>query len=106
MRKLTITLTGRRPITVYREEWPYIAYAVEKAAPVCELMARAHADGRTVVYGMRYSPGGPDHRRGLLLPATAGEQKVVDAIKEVCQQLEGPAELAQRCIANLAAERI
>lgn len=60
---LTITLTGRRPVTIKRADWPFIAEAEHKEWNgqyefqanrkwTYRLKARQHADGRTIVYAV------------------------------------------------------
>ncbi len=60
--KLTITLTGRPPVTITRTEWPIVGQASEhdhdgqnefqaNRTWRWSLKARQHADGRAVVYG-------------------------------------------------------
>ena len=61
---LTITLTGRAPVKITKEDWPVIASGEDKwyddGQHECQanrtnswkLIVRQHADGRTLVYGI------------------------------------------------------
>jgi|SRR5216684_86479 len=61
--KLTITLTGRAPVKITKDEWPVVASADDSwhdGEVECQanrtkswkLIVRQHADGRTLVYGI------------------------------------------------------
>lgn len=61
--KLTITLTGRKPVTITKEDWPVIASAGDKEwdnqyefqanrTASWKLTVRQHEDGRAIVYGV------------------------------------------------------
>lgn len=118
----TITLTGRRPVTISEDAWPEIARATgdnyngtdparhAQAARQGELdeyaiRVRQHADGRAIVYGTygegwRSSHDGLD-RAGEIVPA--GEP-VETAISRVAATLGAPPHLAADAIAALPAE--
>jgi hypothetical protein len=106
---LTITLTGRNPVKIKKDDWPIIADAedywydgqVEFQAnrrKKCKLVVRQHADGRTLVYGIYtyqtnfQSERGYDVRGGELLTVdgvsseNVGDCKVIaGAIQRVGQ---------------------
>jgi hypothetical protein len=61
--KLTITLTGRAPVKITKEDWPVIASSGDtwhdgqiecqaNRTKAWKLIVRQHADGRTLVYGV------------------------------------------------------
>jgi len=126
----TITLTGRRPVTIDEAEWPLIARASDDdydgndpalhqqasdqgQLDEYSLRVRQHADGRTIAYGT-YTEGwnsrhdGPTHA-GRLLPADeAGSSNfaIADAIRDVGTVLGVPERLIADCIADLPAERL
>jgi hypothetical protein len=64
--RLTITLTGRPPVRIRKDDWPIIASASGEH-PIHEghstgeddyaLFVRLHADGRALVYGRACHPG-------------------------------------------------
>ena len=122
---LTITLTGRRPVKITKEDWPVLAAAdasdhdgkVEFQANrrwSWRLAVRQHSDGRAIVYGVyTYSSlyqGERCHdvRGGELVPA--GD--IVAAIQRVGEWMQANApkdgerfaEVTRECLANLPAE--
>lgn len=64
--RITVTLTGRRPVRINKAEWPRIVHARTwsgqhecQANTFARIAVRQHADGRAMVYGIRESgPGG------------------------------------------------
>ena len=118
----TITLTGRRPVTINEDEWPVIAKAsgdnyqgLDPARHVqastqgeldeYSLRVRQHADGRAIVYGT-YTEGWHSSHDGL---TRAGE--LVDAggsieyvIMSVGETLRVSKQLVADCIADLPAD--
>lgn len=122
----TITLTGRRPVTIREDEWPLIADAAddsysrhadagryEQARRQGELTTwwlkvRQHEDGRALVYG-RVTPGWtvPEGMEawagGELLPAGAD---LAQAIQRVGADGRLPAATIRACIADLPAEEL
>lgn len=108
--KLTITLTGRAPVTVNKEDWPVIATAKWHDGREIECQSnrrrrvtvRQHEDGRAIVYGVFDSnwQGENDVRRGELLGKDAD---IPAAIHRVTEAIGGDADLAEECIADLPA---
>ena len=60
---LTITLTGKPPVKITKDDWPVVASAQDKEwdnryefqanrTATWKLTVRQHADGRTIVYGV------------------------------------------------------
>ena len=121
--KLTITLTGRAPVTVNKGQWPIIASAKwhdggefeHRANRHRSLVVRQHDDGRTIVYGV-YSTnwqGELDARGGELLTVNGADAdnigdaaQVIAAIYRVADYLQFDRHFADRCIADLPAEEL
>lgn len=122
--KLTITLTGRNPVKVTKEQWPVIASAkgdsyasndysrYQQAQSRGEidqyrLTVRQHQDGRAIVYGVFDAAtawtGNEDRRGGELLDAGAG---IAAAISRVGEDVGLPDSVIRQCIADLPAEEI
>ena len=114
--KLTITLTGRAPVTVDKEQWPVIASAKDwdnqyefQANRRWKLTVRQHEDGRAIVYGVYTTQyQNEDERRGGELldtnrPGTGTEPDIPGAILRVAEYLNFDRRLADRCIADLPA---
>jgi hypothetical protein len=124
----TITLTGRRPVQIQEEEWPVVAraegdsyngddYARHQQAQAggevdtYRLIARQHADGRALVYGVLSAAigawgqpaGGEDHRGGVLLPVGSDLAAALRAVGDECGL---PDRIVRECIASLPAETI
>ena len=120
----TITLTGRRPVTINEDDWPVIAkaegddyqgndYARHNQASTqgeldeYSLRVRQHADGRAIVYGT-YTEGwhssheGLTHAGLLLTP----DETIEYAIESVGVTLNVPKQLVADCIADLPAESL
>lgn len=110
---LTITLTGRPPVKIKKDDWPVIASAKHKdydnqyefqanRKADWKLTVRQHADGRTVVYGVwTYDTNWQnedcgDVRGGELITVTGGAdtervgdtEPIVAAIQRVGEDLE------------------
>lgn len=100
--KLTITLTGRKSVTITKDDWPVVASASEKEydneyefqanqTAIFKLTVRQHADGRALVYGVyTYETNYPgSHNRyvrgGELLDKDAD---LPEAIHRVAAELE------------------
>jgi len=112
MEKVTITLTGRRPVEVDDDEWPIIARASWHngqtqwdAEHFQELIVREHEDGRAIVYGVFRSPlpGERDRRGGELVPP---DGDIPEAIYRVAEHLGLFPWLPKQAIADLPAEEL
>jgi len=129
---LTITLTGRPPVKIKKNEWPVLAEASENDRHGTQvgnepdreddwrLRVRKHTDGRAIVYAVYdYRSQWQDERSvgvrgGELVPA---DGDVVEALNRVAanmvervsaEHLPGDVfrRLAQECIADLPAVEI
>lgn len=122
--KLTITLTGRRPVIVTKSEWPVIAnadddswtggdYALHQQAQSrgeldeYRIRVRQHEDGRAIVYaildGASAWTGSKDRREGELLEKGSD---LAAAIRRVGSECELPDSVIRACIADLPAEEL
>jgi hypothetical protein len=130
--KLTITLTGRRPVKIVKDDWPIIASAGDRkhdnqydfqANRIWEydLEVRQHEDGRTIVYGIydyeTHFQNEPSItvRGGEIVESS---DKIIPAIQRVGQwmaehltsahadEAEIFHHLTDRCIADLPAEEL
>lgn len=112
---LTIPLSGRRPVTINKEEWPVIAKASWDDATQPgntpfrgeHLIVRQHADGKTIVYGKTWSqyPGEDTKKGGFLLDS--GEwQRIYFAIREVGEELGLHASTVEWCFEDLPSENV
>jgi hypothetical protein len=123
--KLTISLTGRRPVTILKAAWPIIAIAERRTEETSsKLIVRKHEDGRSIVYGIWSAgatcyPGVPDVRGGELLEPSLEVDELnalAPAIVRVGEWMADnvPSEtdkilfrqLTNQCIADLPAEEI
>lgn len=117
MNRLTITLTGRPPVSIDRDLWPVLCSAhrhdgreyESQANRHFRLTVRQHQDGRAVVYGSYQSnwQDERDRRGGELLTADqAGlaHDSITDAIRRVCDALDFDRAVAEECIASMPAE--
>ena len=110
--KLTITLTGRAPVTITKEDWPIVAQASDKEydnqyefqanrKAYWKLIVRQHNDGRTIVYGIydydTHFPNESDAniRGGELITANGASadsigdtEPIITAIQRVGAELE------------------
>jgi hypothetical protein len=128
---LTITLTGRPPVKIQKDDWPVIASAEEREydgqydfqanrTASWKLIVRQHADGRVIVYGIysytsKYQgENSRDIRGGELLEK---DTDIPEAIRRVAAQLEARMpdgqwsqgywpRLAHECTADLPAVEI
>lgn len=129
--KLTITLTGRKPVTIVKDQWPIIAEAGDKnwdnqyefqanRTWDYDLKVRQHEDGRTIIYGIyRYdthfqNESGAGIRGGEMVAA----DEVISAIQRVgkwmadnlpsnhADEAEIFNRLVNECIADLPAEEL
>lgn len=111
-KKLTISLTDRRPVTVDCDIWPIIAQARDwdnqyecQANEIWRLIVRQcqnEGDGRCIVYGL-HDKGSTDKRGGKIVDDINAVPK---AIKEIANYLDFELDLADRCISNLPSEEI
>ena len=130
--KLTITLTGRRPVTVAKDVWPILAEAKElehdnqyefqaNRKTSARLAIRQHADGRTIVYGVFQhttqfqGESDIDVRGGEMISA---EDDAIAAVNRVADDLDQRithtglldpqpfSRVAHKCIADLPAEEL
>lgn len=111
-KRLTITLTDRRPVTVDTDAWPLVATAKDwdnqyecQANRTWRLYVRLHADGRAIVsaeYATSFQ-GGRDRHGGEIVPA--GDD-LPAAIRRVAEDVLGDhgEELAREAVADLPAE--
>lgn len=108
--KLTITLTGRRPVTIVKDDWPIISSAKSKhgiTGRACKLFVRQHADGRAIVYGICEDRSG-DQREGILVETylDPDTDAIADAVHTVGNNLEFDRALVNECLAGLPAREI
>ena len=123
----TITLTGRRPVTIDEAEWPLVARASgddydgndpakhQQASDQGELdeyslRVRQHEDGRAIVYGT-YTEGWHSGHEGLthagyIVQPGSVPLTVEAAIQQAGTDLGVPAQLVADCIADLPAEKL
>ncbi len=95
-RTRTVTLTDRDPVTIAEADWPQIGRAeIGGDGPhdwmAATLVARRHADGRTLVYGVLRRFAAPRHRTGATIRAgevVAAGGDVSDAVRMVTAELE------------------
>lgn len=117
---LRVTLTGRAPVAIVKTDWPVVARAVDDTRDDGDftgyspagmnhkwvLRVRRHGDGRVLVYGTAEHEGGvgePYRAGGRLLTS---DSDIPGAIYAVAESLKIERWLADRCIADLPAERI
>lgn len=105
---ITITLTGRQPVSISKDAWPVIASARDwdnqhesQANRTWRVTVRQHEDGRTIVYGVHTSQwqGERDSRHGELVEAGGN---IAAAIVRVCESI-GAEHIAQECVGGLPA---
>ena len=123
----TITLTGRRPVTIDEAEWPIIARASDDSyegndpalhnqasdqgqIDEYSLRVRQHADGRAIAYGT-YTEGWQSEHDGLthagyVVIPDSNPPSIEQAIDRVGKDLGVPEQLIADCIADLPAERL
>lgn len=108
----TITLTGRRPVSISEDDWPEIAHGTVSDASrgndwtrKADLRVRQHADGRAVVYGTSISKwqGERDESAGELVPA-GGD--IDGAVRRVAGHLPSSEQLAHATLADMPAEEL
>ena len=129
--RLSITLTGRRPVSVHKQHWPIVAEAssrwhdgeIESQANrrmKSRLVVRQHADGPAIVYGV-YSydthwqhENNVEYRGGEVVEVTDGAAPDLPAAIQrvgaaLAARIDGDGartmrELIHECIADLPAE--
>jgi hypothetical protein len=112
-KKLTITLTDRRPVVVDTDVWPLIASVTDHDGQVeCQANRRwklavrqcqTEGDDRCVVYGILDSVYSDSCRGGQVVENL---EAVPGAVKTVAEHLGFSARLADECIADLPAEEL
>lgn len=122
-KKITITMSERRPITIVADEWPQVAYGEDysgqydfQAFDGAWIRVRQHEDGRAIVCGYAgdWKGGGRPDRRdvsaGFLLDKGDDIARAVRRVQGIladCNMAGDYAEgAAERCIADLPAEEI
>ena len=120
IKKIKITLSERRPLTIVESEWPVIATAFRHDGAVESqanhewmISVREHADGRRLVYGWLQAGNGGVHagwrgaEGGFLVSPDDGpdEQETVRAIRRVAG-IVGDDALGNECIGDLPAEAV
>lgn len=105
--RLTIVLSGRRPVTIACEDWPLIAQAElgRYGHPEQHLYIREHADGRMLIYGIEkpFDAKAVPAQGGVVL--AAGED-VGAAAKWLAERLNFPDVLVDVCLAKLSPEEL
>lgn len=129
--KLTITLTGRKPVTITKDQWPIIAEAGDKnwdnqyefqanRTWDYDLKVRQHEDGRALVYGIyRYDTHFQNEScAGIRGGEMVAADEVIPAIQRVgkwmadnlpsdhADEAEIFHRLVNECIADLPAEEL
>ena len=121
--KLTITLTGRNPVKITKDEWPIIASATESPGSFVngtprpdyevdthKIIVRQHADGRCVVYAILDAStawtGTEGRREGELLPSYANPLTIANAIRSVGEGCGILDSVIRACVADLPAEEL
>lgn len=118
-KKITVTMSERRPVTILARDWPKLAEAawhdgqIEcQANTVAWIRVRQHASGKTIVYGAEDSGTGGQHigyrarYAGYQIGDVGGapsDEEIVRAIRRVAGVI-GHEELGAECIADLPAE--
>jgi len=122
-KKITITMSERRPITIVADEWPCVAYGEDysgehdfQAFDGAWIRVRQHTDGRAIVYGYAGDwkgggrPGRRDVSAGFLLDKSDDIARAVRRVQGILTECDmaGYCALgaAERCIADLPAEEI
>lgn len=108
--RLTISLTGRPPVSITKSAWPVLVRVAhdrdecgnELSRRYC-LTVRQHADGRALVYGSYESSwqGERGYRAGELHPAGAD---LAAAIGSVGEEIGAPGHVITDAIEQLPAE--
>ena len=105
--RLTITLSGRRPVTVALADWPLVAEAEigRYGHSELRLFIREHVDGRLIVYGIEapFDPEAEGAQGGVVL---APGEDVGAAAKWLAERLNFPDVLVDTCLAKLSPEEL
>jgi|HubBroStandDraft_1064217.scaffolds.fasta_scaffold67913_3 hypothetical protein len=121
-KRVKITMSDRRPLTIVENEWPLVASAEQhdgavecQANHVWAIRVRQNAIGTRIVYGWLREGRGGSHagwrgaEGGFLVAALGGgeadEDETVRAIRRVGGIIED-SKMADECIADLPAETI
>jgi hypothetical protein len=115
--KLTITLTGRAPISITKTEWPILAIGKifdgpkeDESKNIRCTTVREHEDGRVIVYSWWKSKetGIPWTRGGIITERPVSDEEIVQYIKDVTRNVlsEEHMDVAERCIANMPPEEV
>jgi hypothetical protein len=114
-KKLKITMSERRPLSIVADEWPVIARSDRHdGAVACQanhewaIRVRQHADGRRLIYGWLTSgnggvPAGWRGAEGGFLVAAGDEDETIRAIRRIGGIIDDD-RMADECIASLPAE--
>ena len=128
--KLTITLTGRRPVKIDKDSWPILAQASAKdwdnqyefqanRTTKMYLKVRQHEDGKSIVYGVYdfstqfQGERGREFRAGEMLGAGDDIPAAIERVgRDLDERIGGDyfslsmADLIHECIADLPAEEV
>jgi hypothetical protein len=115
--RITIPLSGRRPVSIDRAEWPTVARAKDwrggsvecQANETFDVRVRQHADGRAVVIADRdRGPGGMPlgYRGGYSARLVAAGGDVAQAVTLCAAEAGIDPSVAANCIADLPAEEL
>ena len=115
--KLTITLTGRPPVTVTKAEWPIIAISKvydgkfeSDSKNIRCVTVRENDDGRVIVYAWYKTKedGMSGYRGGVMTEAPVDDASIVGLINAVTLSVLGKDHkvIGEKCIAQLPPEEI
>ena len=116
-KKIKITMSERRPLSIVADEWPLIASADRHDGKIklqanheWAIRVRQHADGRRIVYGWVREGNGGVHTgwrgaEGGFLIANGDEAETVRAIRRIGGIIDDD-KLSDECIADLPAEEM
>lgn len=122
MRKMTIRMTGRRPVSIDATEWPIVACARHDSfspsfhaslsqseargeLEIWALTVRHHEDGRTLVHGS-YDPAFTGEVAAYAGELCSGDDVVGEAIVRVSRDIKCPVDLAGQCLSDFTPEEI
>lgn len=101
-----VTLTNDLPVEVRKAEWPLASSArLTEDGRAFTLFLRRHADGRVLVSGHAQAVGSKtlDARSGYLVQRG---DSVSDAVFDVCEDLDAPANIGTKLLAQLPPRKI